>query len=428
MPVFQVVEGKQSEYYNHFADYKYVSCKATETRLMGAVAFCVTWVDPINPRSKFYQVFHLDYSEYGVDDYYEFVCTPDKEGAEYKRLMPLYWKNFTNVMGGKVIEISPEVLVKFIDSALPLADEKRHREYDNEENKDFRRYASIRLKMMREALVEDGLYTDSMTDNEVLSALIPKRLDAYETINYFIMRLIDLDFAATSYLTYIPKDELVESPLAQLGISSLIRSSIKTANSVDHPPSDGTSVPFRCKITMLSGTRYYFASFVIWLEANYAKKDAKVTEIAVGSINKLSDYEAAMQISQTEHITVFDCEDSLLEDFDGNKISTLAGVEPKSVPNGWLFTIYNKDNSHVGRAEYRLGDDVYGYALLTVAGEFVIMSHKIMNISVLDNSTVMSLYSPYMQLDGRYTLDTPVFHTLCQTPGAMFKDLIETTE
>ncbi|HHW95360.1 MAG TPA: hypothetical protein GX736_05495 [Mogibacterium sp.] len=428
MVELQVVEGKLSEYYNHFAEYKFTSCEATETRLMGAVAFCVTWTEKNNPLSKFYQVFHLDYSEYGVDDYYEFICTPDPKGQEQKAEMYFYWNKFVSVMGGRLVTIPPEVLVKFIDAAIPIAQDNRVREFDTDENKIFRKYAVKRFNMMKEAFIKEGLFTDSISENDALSMLIPKKLGVFETINYFIMRLVDLDFNAAAYLSSMNFSKLENCPLTINGIQSLIRNSIKAASIEDYPPSDGKSSPYRCKSTTLRGNNYYFSSFIIWLETDYNKRVHKVTDISVGTVIKLSEYEAALQIAQTEHITVFDCKDSILSEFDGSKIPALAGVEPKLVPNGWLYTIYNKNNSHVDKAEYRISDDVYGYALLTIAGEFAVMSHKIMNISILDNSVVMSFYSPYMDLNGRYTLDTPIFQTLCQTTGVMFKNLTDIDE
>lgn len=428
MTELQVVEGKLSEYYNHFGEYEFTSCEATETRLMGAVAFCVTWTAKDNPQSKFYQVFHLDYSEYGIDDYYEFICTPDSKGKKQEEEMYFYWNKFISVMGGRLVTLPPKALIRFVDAATPIALDNRVREFDTDENRIFRKYAVKRLNMMKKSFIRTGLFTDSMSEDDALSMLIPKRLSIFETINYFIMRLVDLDFSAAAYLSSINCSELENCPLAMNGIQSLIRNSITSAPIKDYPSADGKSSPYRCKSTTLRGNTYYFSSYIIWLETDYNRRAYKVRDISVGTITKLSEYEAALQIAQTEHITVFDCKDSILNEFDGSKISALAGIEPKLVPNGWLYTIYNKDNSHVDKAEYRISDDVYGYALLTITGEFAIMSHKIMNISVMDNSVVMSFYSPYMKLNGRYTLDTPIFQTLCQIPGIMFKDLTEIVE
>ncbi len=45
------------------------SCIATDTRLMGVVARKVSWTASDGSRDKLFQLIHLDFSEYGVDDY-----------------------------------------------------------------------------------------------------------------------------------------------------------------------------------------------------------------------------------------------------------------------------------------------------------------------------------------------------------------------
>ena len=148
----------------------------------------------------------------------------------------------------------------------------------------------------------------------------------------------------------------------------------------------------------------------------------------MGSLIKLSEFESAIQVVQKEYITVFDCPDNILEGFNGNYIAPLQGVDPVIVPNGWLYTIYKKDNSHVNKTEYRLGDDVYGYALLTIGGQLIIMTHDMNSITTLDNAVIFSVYSPYLNVTGRYLLEkTPVFHTLCHSHGVYFEDLIDTS-
>ena len=118
----------------------------------------------------------------------------------------------------------------------------------------------------------------------------------------------------------------------------------------------------------------------------------------------------------------------MLNGCDARHISQLARAEQKACENGWVYTIYNQSNTHVEKSEYRLGDDVYGYALLTIGGELILMSHDLSRISMLDDAAVFSIYSPYLSIKGRYRLDSPVFHTLCHTPGVLFDDLIEPDE
>ena len=424
-----VVEGKLSEYYNLFEDYDFGSCEATDTRLMGVVAMRVTWTGKEDPRNKLYQVIHLDFSEYGVDDYFEFECIPGEESyRENREGMKYRWNSFLNVMGGKVVMISCRAMIRLIDTAIPLADNNRRREYDNEENAAFRKYALLRFSLMRSALDNRGAANELPDEQEIIEMLVPDKLATCETINYFIMRIVDLDFAAASYLSTIPAEELRESLLTHPGIQTLMKNSIRQSKSPEDIPADGSSVPYRCKATTLAENGYYYTSYVIYLDGDYRQKNSKVTQLDVGSMNKLSDYEAAVQVKTTEYITVFDCRDRILNNFDGSKFEFLNGAEPQQVKNGWLYTIYNRDNSHVNRSDYWLNDDVYGYAILTIDGEFILMSNKLMNINYMDQCAVTSLYAPFMTLEGRYQMSDPIFHALCNTYGVMFRDFVDHIE
>ena len=421
-----LVEGRLSEKYNHFSEFEFVSCQATDTRLMGVVAMKITWRGKDNPKAHYYQVLHLDYSEYGIDEYLEFDCVPGTDSyKDNKSDMVYYWRHFTSVMGGSVVTITPSIMLRLIDMALPLARDDIDREYDNEENADFRHSAKQRLTIMKEEFVRRGITADICDKDTAMRAVCLSKLGTCATINYFIMRLVDKDFDAASLLSTIDRKSLESNELTDAGIQTLIKSSIKKSSRTKDPPADGISHPYRCKITTLGRKGYYHATFVIYLSGDFRVKDALVTQIEIGSVVKLSDYETAIQIARNEYITVFQCSDDILNGFDGSYITPLASVEPTMVPNGWLYTIYNKDNSHVNKAEYKLGDDVYGYALLTIGGQFVLMSTELTKIGMLDDATVRSIYSQNLKVVGRYMIDTPVFHTLCHTQGAYFEDLIE---
>ncbi len=423
----RVEEGRLSEHYNHFAEFELMSCEATDTRLMGVVALKLTWKGRTNKKARYYQVIHLDYSEYGFDDYYEFDCTPGIDGcSDNQEDMEYYWQHFTSVMGGKVLTIKPSVMLRLVELAMPLAGETIDREYDDEANREFRNNTILRLEMMIETLRQDGITSDSCTTEAAIAAVSPRKLATCETLNYFIMRLIDLDFDAACYLSTMTRDELRSCVLTKPGIQTLIRSSLKMGDQSKFPPRDGLSFPYRATISTLGRSCYYHATLVLFLNGDYKSVNPKVTEVSVGSMVKLSDFESAIQISQKEYLTVFEIPDKFLNNFDGSLIPLLVGVEPVATENGWLYTIYNKDNKHVNRTEYRLDDDVFGYAFLTIPGQLVLMSRNVEKIAKLDNSVLYSFYSPYLKLRGRYLLErTPVFHTLCHTQGLLFEDLVE---
>ena len=424
-----VVEGKLSENYNLFEDYNFGICEATDTRLMGVVALRVMWTGKENPRGKLYQVMHLDFSEYGVDDYFEFECVPGAEDfKDQKTGMRYHWEKFLNVMGGQVVTIPCEAMVALIDSALPLAEDNRVREYDDDENMKFRRWARKRFKMMRESLEGRGALATIPAEQETIAMLSPRKLATCETINYFVMRIVDHDYEAAKFLSTMSDDELRECPLAEPGIQTLVRNRIKPSKDEGDVPADGTSTAYRCQATTLATNGYYYSTYVIYLNGDYRTKNAKVTQLSFGTMAKLSDYEAALQLKTTEYITVFDCQDRILRDFNCDAFEFLVGAYPTQVNNGWLYTAYNKNNSHVNSANYWMNDDVYGYAILTIDGEFILMSNKLGNINFMDQCAITSLYSPFMRLDGRYQLNEPVFQTLCSLNGVMFRDLIDHIE
>ena len=426
MAELKLIHGKQSEKYDHFRDFDFESCRAICTRLMGVAALKVTWRGKADRRERMYQVMHLDYSEYGIDEYQEFLCTPGSEDYTAKREeMSALWNHFVAVMGGSLESIDEACMLRLIEDALPLASESISREYDNDENRAFRAYARMRLGFMQDALNCRGITSADCSTKDAIETTSPLKLSTYETINYFIMRMVDLDFDAASYLSSMTMEDLRGCELSGQGIQTLVRCDIERSDRRKDVPADRFSFPFRCRLTTLARDAYYHYTLVIWLNGNHRAKNPLVTDIRVGSVIKLSEYEAAMQISRSEFLTVFDCKDEMLVGFDPKYIVPFANSTQTPVPNGWLYTAYKGDNSHVDTSSYKLNDDVYGFALLTIAGELILMSNELRYISMLDDATIFSLYSPFISTKGRYRLDTPVFQTLCGAAGVMFDDMVE---
>lgn len=426
MAELKLIYGKQSEKYDHFKEFDFESCRAVCTRLMGVVALKVTWRSKTDRRERMYQVIHLDYSEYGIDEYQEFICTPGSaDFTEKREEMNSLWNHFVSVMGGKVDGIDEACMLRLIEDALPLASEDIRREYDNEENRSFRAYARMRLGLMQNALNCRGITSADCSTKDAIETTSPLKLSTYETINYFIMRMVDCDFAAASYLSSMSMDGLHSCDLTGPGVQTLVKCNIDKSDRRQDVPADRFSFPFRCKLTTLAADGYYHYTLVIWLNGNNRAKNPVVTDIKVGSVIKLSDYEAALQISRPEFLTVFDCKDDMIRGFDPKYIGMFTNSTQMAVPNGWLYTAYKGDNSHVDTSSYRLNDDVYGFALLSIAGELVLMSNDLRYISMLDDATIFSMYSPFISTKGRYRLDTPVFQTLCGAAGMMFEDMVE---
>ena len=425
MTELKLIYGRRSEKYNHFEEYELAGCRAVAARLMGVVALKLTWQGKDDKRARFFQVMHLDYSEYGIDDYQEFECIPGSpEYASQKEEMNGLWNHFIAVMGSEVVTIDDACMLRLVSSAMKLAEADLDREYDNEENRRFREYASLRLGFMRDTLACRGITEADCSLRDAIETASPVRLSAYETINYFVMRIVDHDFDAAAILTALGREALEELEITRPGIQTLVKCDIEKAPLKRGDAAHEGSYPFNCRITTLGRDRYYHATFRIWLSGNYRSKNPMVTDIKIGSLLPLSDYEAAMQIDRAEYITVFGCSDSMLNGFDPKHIGPLANSAPQAVANGWLYTAYKPNNSHVDSPHYRMDDDVYGYALLSIPGELVLMSPDLRNISMLDDAAIFSLYSPFISAKGRYKIDSSVFQTLCRSQGALFEDLV----
>lgn len=429
--MFQVVEGRQSEDFNHFELYNLIEVEATDTRLMGVIAMRTTWQSKTNPNAYLYQIIHLDYSEYGVDDYFEYECLPESDECDYVvDDMNIKWEDFLAVMGGKVVKLPASIAVRLIDDAIDvwLDSELLKRGDDNEH---FRHGALKRITFMKKSLIESGVISEgeaeSLSEEECISTVVPKKLHTYETINYFIMRMVDHDLPAAAYLSSISKEELERSAMRGPEIQTLVRNSIKSKYDVTYQVSESGYI-YYCKYISMGIEGYYYGSISLELTGGNMERNRKVSHIDVGFHKRLSTYESAMIVKRTEYITLYDMKDEIMNYFDIDRIPMMAGATAKTVGNGWLFMKYNPDNSHVRRAEYYLNGDVMGAALMTVAGEFVVLSYQLMNITLLEADIAASKYAPDMTLKGRYEVPNMVFQTMCETPGLMFNECIDHDE
>lgn len=421
--MFTVVEGRMSPNYNHFKSYNLISVEATETRLMGVVAMKLSWKGKESD-SEFYQVIHLDYSEFGVDDYSEFEIEKDENYEVSYNEMLTEWNNFVAVMGGKIVELPINVAIRLIDDAIDiwLSSELLVR---GDENEFWRKGALGRVAMMKDTLIEEGVLTEgeseSLDPQYCIELVSPKSLAAYETINYFLMRMVDRDIEAAHFLTTIDRETLKNSVLVCDDLQSLTRNTITSSKGI----SEEADVTYYCKYISMGYDSYYYGSLSIKLTGERGNKNRKVKDFDVGFHKSLSPFESAMLVKRSEYITVYDMADKIMPYFDITKIAMMRNATIKQVGNGWLFMQYNPDNSHVNKKEYYLNGDVTGAALMTVAGEFIVMSYQIMNISMIEASIASSSYGENMSLKGRYEVPNMAFQTLCDTPGLMFEEVIQ---
>ena len=418
MPELKVVEGKLSNKYNHFNDYRFDSCIATDTRLMGVVAMKVSWTAKDGSKDKLFQLIHLDFSEYGVDDYREIFS--NAENPEGGREVRSEWKRISGSLGGKEVKIPFFTMVQLIDEVV--ATNEKYYEGHELFIQDFRKETLIRLDLMKEAsrklLHETSAFEDKSKEGQQLICKSP--LTSFELINYFLMRMLDKDFHGASFLGEVNVSEMERSRFKEIGLAELVRNKISKATTAATPTGEATV--YKCRFTALSDT-YIYGEALITLSPRSLTRTRRILEFEVTTLMHISNYEAALQLQQAEYITLYELTvPAEAFDLDDSVFGADATMSP--APNGIVYVLYNKDNYHVDSSNYFMNHDLYGAYLLTPNDELVVMSHDIIKITNMEADIGRSMNSSKLKLRGRYKLETQVFKSFSETSGAKFSEMI----
>nr|WP_298874257.1 hypothetical protein [uncultured Mogibacterium sp.] len=422
MPKLKVVEGKLSNKYNHFNDYRFDSCIATDTRLMGVVAMKVSWTAKDGSRDKLFQLIHLDFSEYGVDDYREIFS--NAENPEGGREVRSEWKRISGSLGGNEVKIPFFTMVQLIDEVV--ATNEKYYEGHELFIQDFRKETLIRLDLMKEAskklLHKTSEFEDKSKEGQQLVCKSP--LTSFELINYFLMRMLDKDYHGASFLGDVSMSEMNRSRFKEIELAELVRNKISKATTAATPTGEATV--YKCRFTALSDT-YIYGEALITLSPRSLTRTRRILEFEVTTLMHISNYEAALQLQQAEYITLYELTvPAEAFDLDDSVFGADATMSPAQ--NGIVYVIYNKDNYHVDSSNYFMNHDLYGAYLLTPNGELVVMSHDIIKITNMEADIGRSINANKLKLKGRYKLETQVFKSFSETPGAMFSEMIYSPE
>ncbi len=408
-----MVEGKQSMRYNHFQDYRWESTIATDTRLMGVTALQITWKSKTSGY-HIHQLIHLDFSEYGVDDYMEYYTDPKLRRLnemDSRRELDDNWQRMSGSLGGSEIAISLGTTVRLIQLAV-ATNENYYRNYE-EEIQEFRKKALARIRLMIEVAKKDSAYTE-VSDEEATQSVCLSNLNVAETINYFLMRMCDKDYLGASLLSEISWEELSHIPNWDHQMMTLLQNRIKSTKD---------AVVFHCASMAEGESGYFYIRTRIGMSAPTNKKNPKVALFDCSYFRHCSEVEAAMQMQQTEYITVYELAHP--EEFDPDMSMMISRSAMRSVPNGMLYLLYTKDNNHVDSYTYYMNNDVYGAYLVTNQGELVLMSPEVMKISTMEMDVAHTFIMQDLELKGRYRFDMQIFQSFCEMAGTRFEDIIQ---
>lgn len=415
---FKVVEGGLSEHYNTFRDCNFYRCTGTNTRLMGVVALHVQWKKNENPKITVHQFIHLDFSELGPDNYYEVI--PEKPHRLTKSEMRV-WKEMSEPLGGSQVNLNETDVYFLIKEALG----KMNPYLEKEKTPDGEEYrlARLRLELTLEALEDSGRVDMSISPERIIEKVSPDWCSKQETVNYFIMRMMDRDPEAACTITTIPLEELKKSPLMEHGIKTLMKASTKEEKVV--PVKASVKQAVATTTQAVAGTENGYMLYRVALDLELRNKTWMITGCQSSEAMKMSSFEAAMQLDRPEYITLFRLADGA-GSMEDPEIPMMNACLPVLMPNGTLYVRYNGDNSYVDSYEYLMNNDMYGAYLFTEQGELVIMSPDMVHISMMELDILSSPAAARMKLVKRYKSVNQIFQTFAQMPGANFEDMVET--
>ena len=234
------------------------------------------------------------------------------------------------------------------------------------------------------------------------------------------MRLLDKDYRGAALLADVTAGAMKRSKFNEIGLAELVRNKISKETTAATP--SGEATVYKCRVTALSDD-YIYGEALLTLSLRSLTRSRRILEFEVTTLMHISDYEAALQLQQPEYITLYKLTVPQ-EKFDIDDSVFGADTAMTPAPNGIVYVLYNKDNSHVDSANYYMNHDLYGAYLLTPKNELVVMSHDLMKITNMEMDINKSINISKLELKGRYKLETQVFQSFAESPNTMFSDMI----
>lgn len=364
----------------------FVSAYVTNTRLMGVVAMYIHFHLPENSLLKdLHQFFYFDAEEFSFETYRS-VLGNDQE---------------------KLQEIEGSMVGGLGAEKIPI---------DLEEAK-FILHEYIRLNYQRKLPLPEGLseYCFLLEEDAklaepaqyMLRAKQCVKLDSpYEVINYFLMRCFGKDFTAAAYLA---------SPGLELELFPDFKGGTFLKNSIEKNKHDGT---YTCESLVEFGNQYYVAVTSIQVEKMKVKSYERISSF------KITSPEAAMMLARSEFITVYD----IVDDFSGfgrGATDLTANATITKYDSGTLYMMFNPNNKHVNKKEYRLNEDVLGLYFLSDGGQLICAAYSVDAVLQLEWDLVRSPYRKKLAPVEKYQFKEPILFEFIQSGFPNFETFVE---
>lgn len=364
-------------------EYKFISSKFTNTRLMGVVGLVNTWdvmIDGVKDR-EVKQIFHLDFEEYGIDGY-ELIDSKEKDRYN-KTLMYV-----TGGLGGEFVKISYQEMNAILFDCFNVCKEGAY------DYKDLLDEFGFLLFNCDEAYRYSYLEKASVEMNS-----------DYEVINYFLMRIAGQDDLGVKYLS---------ESANMLHISNLPSTLIR--NDIYDLEKGEDFSKYRSKSLIDNTNGYRFISSEIVIDENMKVKEFKITDIS-----EATTVEAAMNLRKKEYIAICYIDELNFESiFEKHMPHTMCNYYDR----GQLYTEFNKDNHHVRDRVYYLSSDIYCMYYYTDESQLVVTSFNEENLEKSIRK-LEKLLGDMINVNSTFTADLPIIYEFINSRYGDFYSFLE---
>ena len=368
----------------------FVEAYVTDTRLMGVVGLYICWKNESEDEelvTDFHQFFYFDAEEYGFETYKSSV------GGDLDDIRAIE-SALLGGLGGKKVQVTEKEACYLVQDyvrmnrrlGIPLPGEQKE-------------YQFILNKEIALSPMERRRIFNKMSDNIVSD---------FQVVNYFLMRCFGHDFFAAKYLTdgRVAVEIHPEYPMA-----TFCKNNIELCED-----REGTYI---CKSLIEFNGTYHLVVSEVDVE------DLTVVGYKKHSGMKISSAEAAMLLARAEFVTLYnlltdDAEfiDESIVEFTPNNMLTLH-------ENGKMYLIFNEDNSHVNRQEYRLNADVYGMVYVSESGQMILASYDLENIMKMEKDLTQNPLAGYLVLESKYEFKEPILYEFVHSGFDDFEEFID---
>ncbi|QZY55576.1 hypothetical protein [Crassaminicella profunda] len=361
---FKVIKG--TKYDPIDIEYDFLEGYVTDTRLMGVIGLWIKWER--KDGKLFYQFFHLDAEEYGLDDY-ESVYGEDTIKIEKIK------GRMMGGLGGKFVPVNEREAKYIIQSYVKKNEAWKEPLPESEWEYEF--------------LLKDEVCLSKEEKSNLYEKLCEDIVSPFQLINYYIMRCVGKDEEAVDYL--LSKDidyKVVNRP------STLLKNIIE--------------------INEDSKGIFYLTESLIDIEKKYkmvvseirlieTENGLKVEDAQIKSMMKITSTEAAFALMRKEYLLVYHVKDM------GKLIKLLANEKRHAMKNsyelGYLYTEFYPTNAHVNRQTYYLNEDVYGVYYITTGDQLIAAAYHQEKIREIQDYLMESEFGQVLELEEKIDLD-----------------------